>query len=343
MTEPYATAKASAVRHEPFAAMITLYDCQGAALVRREGFVALQPSTVWIDLLNPTLEEEKQLEAALGIDIPTREEMREIESSSRLYQKDGAHFMTAMLVTKLDAPWPVTSFVTFVLLRDRLVTVRYSEPYSFYMFSKRAMAGEVDCVSAPAVLIGLLEQIVDRVADVIERMQSEIDKLSETIFTERGDGKRDGERYALALKTVGKQGDLTTRARESLLSQNRLLSYFAQAAEQRGDDKRVRSRIETAIRDVNSLSDHLNYLNGQITFLLDATLGFVNIDQNRIIKIISVVSLVFTPPTLIASIYGMNFHWIPELSFDYGYPMAILGMVLTAVLPLWYFRRKGWL
>ena len=205
------------------------------------------------------------------------------------------------------------------------------------------MAGEVDCVSAPAVLIGLLEQIVDRVADVIERMQSEIDKLSETIFTERGDGKRDGERYALALKTVGKQGDLTTRARESLLSQNRLLSYFAQAAEQRGDDKRVRSRIETAIRDVNSLSDHLNYLNGQITFLLDATLGFVNIDQNRIIKIISVVSLVFTPPTLIASIYGMNFHWIPELSFDYGYPMAILGMVLTAVLPLWYFRRKGWL
>ena len=323
--------------------MITIYDIQGAALVRREDLAPPGPGTVWIDLLNPTAAEEKELEAVLGIDIPTREEMREIESSSRLFQRDGAQFMTAMLVTKLDAPWPVTSFVTFVLLKDRLVTVRYSEPYSFFMYAKRAMAGEADCATAPAVLIGLLEQIVDRVADLIERMQGEIDKLSETIFTAGGDGKRDNERYALALKTVGKQGDLTTRARESLLSLNRLLSYFAQATVQRGDDKRVRSRIDTAIRDVNSLSDHLNYLNGQITFLLDATLGFVNIDQNRIIKIISVVSLVFTPPTLIASIYGMNFHWIPELSWDWGYPLAILGMVLTAVLPLWYFRRKGWL
>ena len=324
--------------------MITFYDTQGSALVRREGLATPGVSTVWIDMLNPTDEEEKQLEAVLGINIPTREEMREIESSSRLFAKDGTQFMTAMLVTKIDAAWPVTSFVTFVLLKDKLVTVRYSEPYSFYMFAKRATAGETECTTAAAVLMGLLEQIIDRVADVIERMQGEIDKLSETIFTDGGGDRRlDNERYALALKTVGRQGDLTTRARESLLSLNRLLSFFAQAAEQRGDDKRVRSRIDTALRDVNSLTDHLGYLNGQITFLLDATLGFVNIDQNRIIKIISVVSLVFTPPTLIASIYGMNFHWLPELSFDYGYPLALLAMVATAVLPLWYFREKGWL
>jgi len=173
-------------------------------------------------------------------------------------------------------------------------------------------------------------------------MQGDIDKLSETVFSSDDKRPRDGARDVV-LKTVGKQGDLTTRARESLLSLSRLLGYFTAACEGRGDDKRLKSRLDTATRDVNSLSDHLNYLNGQITFLLDATLGFINIDQNRIIKIISVVSLVFTPPTLIASIYGMNFHWIPELSLDYGYIYALLFMVLTAVLPLWYFRSKGWL
>jgi len=322
--------------------MLTVYDISGTALAHRHDLPLLEPATVWLDLLNPTIEEENHVEAMLGIDIPTRDEMREIEASSRLYQKNGAHFMTAMLVTKLDSPWPVTSYVTFVLIKDKLVTVRYSEPYSFFMYAKRAMAGEVECTSAPAVMTGLLEQIIDRVADLIERMQGDIDKLSETVFSADDKRPRDGARD-LTLKTVGKQGDLTTRARESLLSLSRLLGYFSAACELRGDDKRIKARVETAIRDVNSLSDHLNYLNGQITFLLDATLGFINIDQNRIIKIISVVSLVFTPPTLIASIYGMNFHWIPELSFDYGYPLAILGMVLTAVLPLLYFRRKGWL
>jgi magnesium transporter len=173
-------------------------------------------------------------------------------------------------------------------------------------------------------------------------MQGDIDKLSEAVFAADSVRPRDGARDA-TLKTVGKQGDLTTRARESLLSLSRLLGYFSALCDQRGGDKPVKARLETATRDVNSLSDHLTYLNGQITFLLDATLGFISIDQNRIIKIISVVSLVFTPPTLIASIYGMNFHWIPELAWDWGYPLALLGMVLTAVLPLWYFRSKGWL
>ena len=322
--------------------MLTVYDISGNALAHRHDLPPLEPATVWLDLLNPTPEEEHHVEAALGIDIPTRDELRGIEASSRLFSRDGAHFMTAMLVTKLDSPWPVTSYVTFVLSKDKLVTVRYSEPYSFFMYAKRAMAGEVECASAPAVLVGLLEQIIDRVADLIERMQADIDKLSETVFSSDGGKPRDGARD-LTLKTVGKQGDLTTRARESLLSLSRLLGYFASVCDQRGEDKRLKSRLDTATRDVNSLSDHLNYLNGQITFLLDATLGFINIDQNRIIKIISVVSLVFTPPTLIASIYGMNFHWLPELSLDYGYPLALLAMLATAVLPLWYFRRKGWL
>lgn len=323
--------------------MLTVYDTHATGLARREGLVTLDATTVWLDLLNPSTDEEKHVEATLGIDIPTREELQEIEASSRLYQKDGAQFMTATLVTKIDDPWPIVSHITFVLAKERLITIRYSEPYAFFMFAKRAMANQVESQSSPAVLIGLLEQIIDRLADLIERMQGEIDQLSQTVFGTKQASKANGERFDLALKTVGRQGDLTTRARESLLSLNRLLTFFATACDARGEDKIMRARIKTASRDVGSLSDHLNYLNGQITLLLDATLGLINIDQNRIIKIFSIVSVIFMPPTLVASIYGMNFHSMPELSWEWGYPMAVLLMIASAVGPLLLFRAKGWL
>ena len=323
--------------------MITIYDSHASGLARRDGLVTPESGTVWIDQLKPTTEEEHHIEAVFGIDLPTREEMKEIEASSRLYQEDGAQFMTATLLTQIDEPWPVTTHITFVLVKDKLVTIRYSEPYAFHMYTKRAMANQLDSGTASAILIGLLEQIIDRLADLIERMQGDIDKLSQTVFGAEKDQRANGERYDLALKTVGKQGDLTTRARESLLSLNRLLTYFAYACEHGQDSKGVKQRIKTASRDVGSLSDHLNYLNGQITLLLDATLGLINIDQNRIIKIFSIVSVIFMPPTLVASVYGMNFHLMPELGWELGYPMALALMVLSAVGPLVFFRYKGWL
>ena len=323
--------------------MITLYDSHASGLARRDGLVTPEAGTVWIDLLNPTRDEETHIESVLGIELPTREEMKEIEASSRLYQEDGAQFMTATQLTQIDEPWPITTHITFVLVKDKLVTIRYSEPYAFYMYGKRAMANQIESSTAPAVLIGLLEQIIDRLADFIERMQGDIDKLSQTVFGADKDNRGNGERYDLALKTVGKQGDLTTRARESLLSLNRLLTYFTYACDHGQDPKGVKQRIMTASTDVGSLSDHLNYLNGQITLLLDATLGLINIDQNRIIKIFSIVSVIFMPPTLVASIYGMNFHLMPELSWSFGYPMAVILMILSAVGPILLFRYKGWL
>ena len=325
--------------------MLTIYDTHASGLARREGLVAPEPATIWIDLLNPTRDEEIHVEKALGIELPTREEMKEIEASSRLYQEDGAQFMTATLVTQIDEPWPVTSHVTFVLVKDKLVTIRYCEPFAFYMFAKRAMANQIESNSAPTILIGLLEQIIDRLADLIERMQGDIDKLSQTVFGHNKKAKDNAERYDEALKTVGRQGDLTTRARESMLSINRLLTFFALTCDQTAgkDLKSVKQRIKTASRDAGSLSDHLNYLNGQITLLLDATLGLINIDQNRIIKIFSIVSVVFLPPTLVASVYGMNFNLMPELSWAWGYPMAIGMMALSVAIPLFYFKHKGWL
>lgn len=323
--------------------MLVLYDTQASGIARREGMVEVTPATTWIDLVHPTAEEEAYVEKALGIDIPTREELQEIEASSRLYHEDGAHFMTATLLYQIDQPRPMTTHVTFILAGKRVVTIRYAEPYSFQMFATRAMRAQLDCGNGMAILVGILEAIIDRLADLIERGQAEIDKLSVSVFSAEGSAARRSRHYDASLRTIGKQGDLTTRSRESLLSLSRLLTYLTQVANAQNEDKTLRSRIKTATRDIDSLADHLTYLNGQITLLLDATLGMISNEQNAIIKIFSVVAVIFMPPTLIASIYGMNFHFMPELDWPFGYAWAIGLMVVSALIPLVYFRYRGWL
>jgi magnesium transporter len=333
--------------------VLIAYDMQGTGLVRREGLGAgapVTPDTVWIDMINPTPDEERLLESALGINVPTREEMREIEASSRLYQEDGAYFMTAMLLMWFNHTRPITTFVTFILLENRLVTIRYEEPHSFQMFAQRAQRGQTECGTPAFALIGLLEAVIDRLADLIEKVQTEVDTLSSTVFAP--DDKKGGRglMFEGALRTIGLQGDVTTRARESLLSLNRLLTYFSHVstlrqdgAAPRPDDKRLRERIKTATRDVQSLSEHLTYLNGQITLLLDATLGLISIEQNAIIKIFSVAAVIFMPPTLVASIYGMNFKFMPELEWPFGYAYALGLIAVSALIPILFFRHKGWL
>jgi magnesium transporter len=322
--------------------MLNTYDLVAGALKRREGEPRLAPETAWIDLVNPSAEEERHVEEALKLDIPTREELQEIEASSRLYQEDGARFMTATLLLGIDAPKPVTTTVTFILTDRRLVTVRYAEPYSFEMFATRTQKGQLECATPAALLAGLLEIIVDRHADLVERIQREMDHLTDTIFNAKRGRRTSSSRFEVTLKSIGHEGDLIAKARESLTSILRLLTYFSQAVSERKDDKAVRARIKTAQRDVQSVADHVQYLQGQIVFLLDATLGMISMQQNAIIKFFSVVAVVFLPPTLIASIYGMNFHGMPEIDWPWGYPMALLLMVISAVLPVWWFRRQGW-
>jgi magnesium transporter len=167
--------------------------------------------------------------------------------------------------------------------------------------------------------------------------------MSTTVFAKDDRPGERGQKYDDALRSIGLQGDVTTRARESLLSLNRLLTYFAHVCTVRKDEKVLRARIKTAARDVTSLADHLNYLNGQITLLLDATLGLISIEQNAIIKIFSVAAVVFMPPTLVASIYGMNFQHMPELSWPFGYVYALAMIAIAALIPILYFRYKGWL
>jgi magnesium transporter len=322
--------------------MLTIYEVEGQSLVRR-GAPDNCAAAVWIDLVNPSSEEERDIERLIGLQVPTREEMSEIEVSSRLYQEKGAHVMTATILYHVDLPDPQATAVTFMLTDKQLITVRYAEPRSFQLFLSRAQKGDIGCHTAMAVLLGLLEAIIDREADLAERLQSETEKLAQLIFDIRGGMRTRTARYDVLLKQIGRVGEITSRLRESLLSIGRLLTYLYQVAQQRNEADGLRQRIRTEDKDVQSLSDHATYLNARITFMLDATLGMVSIEQNQIIKLFSVVAVILLPPTLIASIYGMNFHHMPELDWFWGYPMALGLMVISALLPYLYFRSKGWM
>ncbi|HZA01682.1 MAG TPA: magnesium transporter CorA family protein [Hyphomicrobiaceae bacterium] len=322
--------------------MLTIYDTRGQGLVKREDTATCEQA-VWLDLLNPGKEEERLVEQRLGLLVPTREEMAEIEVSSRLYQESGAHFMTATVLHQTDTPDPQVTTITFILTDTRLLTVRYAEPKAFSLFLGRAAKGDTACDTATGVLLGLLEAIIDREADLIERLQVETEKIAHTIFDIKGGVATRAQRFDVLLKQIGKEGVITSKARESLLSLGRLLTYLAQVALLRKESDTVRERIRTGGQDVQSLADHVTYLNARITFMLDALLGMVSIEQNEIIKVFSVVAVMLMPPTLVASIYGMNFKHMPELEWAAGYPLALVLMVLSALLPFLYFRRKGWL
>jgi len=325
--------------------MLTVYDAADGILVPRDGSHDINGATTWIDLLNPTKEEDVLVERALGVAVPTREEMAEIEASSRLYQESGAHYMTAVVLTQAATPGdpPAATPITFILAGDRLVTVRYAEPRGISIFLSRMKKGDAPCAGGAAVLVGLLEAIIDREADRVERLQADVDQLSQSIFGGRGGDRTRARRFDVSIRAIGREGELTSKSRESLLTLGRLLTYLAHAMGERGDDKALRARVKTAQRDVHSLADHIGYLSTKITFLLDATLGMISNEQNSIIKIFSVLAVALMPPTLVGTVYGMNFKHMPELDWVFGYPMALGLMVVSAVLPWLYFKRKGWL
>lgn len=321
--------------------MITVYDATGNCLTRRADSTEIRPETVWIDLLDPTPAEEGSVEGKLQIDVPTRAEMREIEASNRFYQENGAHFMTSFVIYAKDADTATTSNVTFILSGQRLVTVRYGEPKAFPLFAEKACKGDLPCASGPYIMAGLLEVIVQRQADLIEKVQDEVENLAPQIFDLKSMGR--GRRLESVLKTIGKEGDIVSRAQESSTSLHRTLHYFADAARERNEDARLISRIEVISRDINSLGDSLRSMSGRTNFLLDATLGMIANEQNQIIKLFSVMSVMLMPPTLVASVYGMNFKLMPELDWRLGYPFALALMFISALIPFIYFRRKGWL
>jgi len=298
---------------------------------------------VWVDLLEPTLAEERAVERLLAIDVPSREEMREIETSSRLYEENGTLYMTATVVTKIDTDRPETSAVTFILSHNRLITNRYVDPLPFRRFIAYSERHPAAATNAPAILAGLLESIVERTADVLERVGIGLDELSASVFAPPAKSAAVRARDLRGvMERIGRDGDLTSKARESLVTLGRQLIFIQQStAAQLPKD--ALARFRSMSRDVLALADHASFLANKSSFMLQATLGLINIEQNNIIKIFSVAAAVVLPPTLLASVYGMNFKFMPGLDSHYGYWIAIGFILVSALLPYVYFRRRGWI
>jgi magnesium transporter len=325
--------------------MMTVYEIRDGCLRRRDNPpTAPLPAGTWIDLVDPTSEEERAVEQSLGVNVPTREEMREIETSSQLYREGDAAIMTVRVVRRAASSIATLTDATFILAPRNLVTVRYVETKPFNIFCARTDKKADQLNSLEGIAVGILEAIVDRAADILEEIGTGLDVISERIFSQ-AEPANPGLASAdlrTTIQRIGRSGDLGSKVRESLHSLNRAVS-FLRAIEKTNVNTEIATRTNTLRRDIQSLLDHNTYLASNVQFLLDSTLGLINIQQNAIIKIFSVAAVIFLPPTLIASIFGMNFEHMPELKWALGYPAALVLMVLSAILPYLYFKRRGWL
>ncbi|MBW3558810.1 MAG: magnesium transporter CorA family protein [Proteobacteria bacterium] len=295
----------------------------------------LPEDAAWIDLVQPTREEELLVERDLALSIPTPEEMRELEPSSRLYQEGGATFMTIMVLINADTEYPEIGPVTFVLAGERLITLRYIEPRAFSIFTAEAARNARLCPEGATTLLNLVDAVVNRASQVLERTASEVDVLSKEVFAPTPTD------FNAALRVLGRAQVINADIRESLVSLARLLSYATLAPQMSGDPGR-KERVAEISRDVQFLLDQASFETGNVSFLLDATLGFINNTQNNVIKALTVAGAAFLPPTLLASIWGMNFEFMPELNERWGYPAALTVIVLTGVAPLLWFKKRGW-
>jgi magnesium transporter len=325
--------------------MLNIFVPQPQGLVRVDpgSPPAIDPAAVWVDLLEPTPEEERLIETALAVDVPTREEMKEIETSNRLYEENGALYMTTTVAAQLDTDRPVSMAVTFILAGSRLVTNRYLDTKPFQQFIAFAEKHPASCQNPIAILAGLMEAFTERLADVLERVGNDLDALSGSIFARHGNGRPNSRDLRSMIERIGFSGELNSKARESLVSLGRLL-MFVQQSGTTGMKGEQRDRFRSISRDVTALSDHASFLGSKVSFLLEATLGLISVEQNNIIKIFSVAAVLFLPPTLIASIYGMNFELLPHLpgrhsDFLFSIALMIGSMGVTYAL----FKRKGWL
>jgi magnesium transporter len=298
---------------------------------------------IWIDLQSPTAAEETLVESEHGIRIPTHAQLQEIESSSRL-RVAGQTLMMSMPLSVQDnrlanRPLPLG----FVLTPDILITIRYCNIHAFPDVQAALLREHADCSSA-AVFSRLLEAMVDIAADRLEQIGADLGAVSQRIFGSPEQAlptrRRFNDGMHQNLISVGQTGEHLSRIRESLLGLMRIASFSAEAAAWLPAD--IQARLKTVRHDLASLSDFEMHLSGKTQFLQDAVLGFINTQQNDIFKVLTIVSVVGVPPTLIASIYGMNFHNIPEYQWKYGYQWGLGVIALSIILPILWFKWRRW-
>jgi len=296
----------------------------------------------WLDLIEPTDAECDLASKLTGLRIPTREQLQEIENSSRLMREGEAFYLSTPLVRRMPDDGTLVTPIGFVLSPDRLITIRFTEFKTFELVAER-VSREVGGCGADATMIMLIEAMIDRLADMLERVGMDLDGLSGRIFhASRVRGADIDKSLRDMLRQVGRAADLISDIRDSLLGLDRIGLYVGDNAAH-SLHATLKSQLGTIGRDIASLNDYVAQMNNKVQFLLDATLGFISIEQNNGIRVLTVVSFIGVPPTLIASIYGMNFKNIPELNWTYGYFYALGMMVLTIAAPLLVFWKKGWL
>ncbi len=300
----------------------------------------------WIDLLTPDAAELRFAEELCAIEMPTKDEMREIEATSRLYCEDGGRFMTTTVLSRVETDEPMIAEITFILKGRMLVTVRHTDSYSFRVFSHQLL--RTPSTNRDLVFIGLLETLVDRQADVLERFGTDLDALSKKVFgthytrhSKEADPDTDDLRDAL--EELGRVGDLITRQRDALVNLLRLITYAGNEDSCMDSHDSLYVPLRPVSRDVNSLSEYASFLSNKINFMLDAVLGLINIEQNDIVKVFTIMSVVFLPPTFIASIFGMNFKHMPLLDSPWGFWASIALMVLAGLVPLVIFKLKRYI
>lgn len=317
--------------------------CTGSLLAASGG--TIPPTATWIDLEEPTRDEDRLVEQLLGLPVPTRDDLQEIEPSSRLYERNGALYMTLSTLRGVEECQPTAEPIGFVLAGNRLVTIRYATPKSVRAFAADVARNPALAQDALTVLVGLVDSIIDRLADELEASGREMEDISTNIFAKSANERRIPAQQLTAMLTrIGRAQSLLARIRETTVSAVRFLSFLMGTARlHESDCTGARNHLGSLQTDAGALLDHAGYLGDNMTFLLDAALGLISVEQNAAMKLFSWAALVFLPPTLIAGIFGMNFHHMPELDEVWGYPASLALMFVSAVLPLWYLKRRGWI
>ena len=322
--------------------MLTAYGIVDTRLTPLPALPAEAGAVRWIDLHNPTLDEEKAAEALLGIEIPTAEDRRPVEESARLYRENGALVMTAVIITGVAEGQPLRTQITFVITATTLVSVRRVDPLPFRTFVARVCMLPPEDSAPEALLVGLLEAILERAADVLERVAADLNEVSLRLFFKDTDHKKSDEQMQALLRRLGRKRRISALLRESLFSFDRMVPFLI---EQSGDALTAdcRTRLSLLLRDIRSLTTFEAQLSSEVSYLHEATLGLITLEQNQIVKVFSILAVLFLPPTLVGSIYGMNFDFMPELHWRFGYLFSLGLMLASALVPFFWLRRRGWL
>lgn len=320
--------------------MLRAYRSTGRTLTPLEPAQSDLGEAVWVDLFVPRPDQVAAV-TALGIEVPELEDMEELQLSSRLYRLGEANYMTVVLPGLSTDGRRLSRPLCLVLDRERLVTVRYHEPEAFRTYPERSGQSGAGCDSPERVCLGLVEEMVDQLSDSLEEIGRSLDATSREIFDESGLNR--SSLLQRALVSTGRFGVRIAAVRHSLLTLERAVNYLEQFPTGGEDPATIRRLLHGQARDIEALAVHADYLGARASVVTDATLGMIGLEQNKSVSMLSALVALFAPAMLIASIYGMNFEWMPELDSRWGFVLALVGMAASGIATYLFFKRRGWM